>query len=333
MISPGAYCYLVAGLLLAVFAVGFLRDPRRLRIGVWLTAALVFGALGSLFSLASVSPAAARLVLLLFPAFVVALAVFLVADGVTVLRREGLRPANFLSLAAGLGLGGFITFYQATQHSSALALGLVRAVAMGVFAYVAFAFCCYLVYSFVYGRIVPRPDVDFVVVLGCGLIGRRVPRLLASRLDRAVRAYHAATRTGRRPMVLVSGGQGPGEEVSEARAMGDYLVERGLPADRVLLEERSRNTIENLTFSKAVMDRVRPEHRCVVVTNNFHVLRAALFARRTGVRGQVVGSPTTWYFWPNATIREFVAIVVEHWQVNCWFGALVVLLLVVRVLS
>lgn len=333
MISPGTYCYLVAGLLLALFAAGFLRDPRKLRIGVWLTAAVAFGALGSLFSLASVSPTAARLVLLLFPAFVVALVVFLVADGITVLRHEGLRPANLLSLAGGLGLAAFIAFYQATEHSSSLPVELARAVAMGVFAYVAFAFCCFLLYSFVYGRIVPRPDVDFVVVLGCGLAGRQVSTLLASRLDRAVRAYDAATRAGRQPMLLVSGGQGPDEEVTEARAMADYLTNRGLPPDRVLLEDRSRNTAENLTYSLAVMDQVRPNHRCVVVTNNFHVLRAALLARRTGVRGQVVGSPTTWYFWPNATIREFVAVVAEHLPVNCCFAALVVLLLVLRVPS
>ncbi len=77
---------------------------------------------------------------------------------------------------------------------------------------------------------------------------------------------------------------------------------------------------ENLTFSHAVMRRVRPDHRCVVVTNNFHVLRAAVLARRCGVRGQVVGPRTPWYFWPNATIREFIALVVENWRVNCWFG-------------
>ncbi len=123
MISPGIYCYLVAAALLAVFVISFLGDPRRLRIGVWLTAALAFGVLGWLFGLAAVAPTAARFVLLLFPAFVVALAVFLVIDGITVLRREGLRPANLLSLVVGLGLGGFATFYQATQDSAVGAAG------------------------------------------------------------------------------------------------------------------------------------------------------------------------------------------------------------------
>jgi uncharacterized SAM-binding protein YcdF (DUF218 family) len=59
-----------------------------------------------------------------------------------------------------------------------------------------------------------------------------------------------------------------------------------------------------------------PGYRCVVVTSNFHVFRAAITARRTGVSGQVVGSPTAAYFWPTATIREFAAVFLSHKVVN-----------------
>jgi uncharacterized SAM-binding protein YcdF (DUF218 family) len=70
-----------------------------------------------------------------------------------------------------------------------------------------------------------------------------------------------------------------------------------------------------------------------VVTNNFHVLRAALIARRAAVNGQVIGSPTAAYFWPSATIREFVAILAEHWVINLGICLLILASQVLSVLG
>jgi uncharacterized SAM-binding protein YcdF (DUF218 family) len=113
-------------------------------------------------------------------------------------------------------------------------------------------------------------------------------------------------------MMITSGGQGPDEPVSEARAMADYLIAAGVPEGAILLEDRSTTTLENLTFSRRIMVERKPDYRCVVVTSNYHVLRAALYARRAEVNGQVLGAPTARYFWPNAFLREFVAVLVEH---------------------
>jgi uncharacterized SAM-binding protein YcdF (DUF218 family) len=337
MIAPGTYCFLVAALLTLCFVVGFNRERRRLRNGVYLAAALLFLGLGALSTIASFSPMGAAILVLLvrylFPLFILALAIFLVGNGVTMVRREGRRAVNLLSMAAGFGLLAFIVFYQVTQGIPALPLEITRAILMGAFAYISFAFCCFLLYSVVYGRARPRPQVDFVVVLGCGLLGARVPPLLASRLDRARAVLDAAGAEGRCPMVITSGGQGPDEVKPESHAMAEYLTGKGVPRGRIIAEDRSRNTTENLTFSREIMDRVRPDYRCVVVTNNFHALRAGLLARKTKVNGQVVGSPTAWYFWPSATIREFVAITVEYRMVNCCFCLLLVLLLVLRVVN
>ncbi len=107
--------------------------------------------------------------------------------------------------------------------------------------------------------------------------------------------------------------------------MADYLIRRGIPGDRVVCEERSRDTEQNLRFSKAIMQERIPGCRCVVVTSNFHVFRAAITARRTGVNGQVVGSPTAPYFWPTATIREFAAVFLSHKVVNLGICLLLVL--------
>ncbi|SEF38208.1 Uncharacterized SAM-binding protein YcdF, DUF218 family [Amycolatopsis pretoriensis] len=319
----------------AVFLVSFLLDRRKLRNGFYLFFALAFFGLTLLALLASVSPDAAALVafgvILLVPLTVVVLAVFLIGNGVTMLRREGRRPANLLSLAAGVGIVALIVFDFVVGQLGWPPLEAVRDSVNGIVAYLAFLFVCFLLYSFVYGRVRSRRPLDFVVVLGSGLLGgKTVPPLLAGRLERGRRVLAAEDRKGRSPLLITSGGQGPGEAVPEARAMADYLVERGVARERILLEDRSRTTRENLTYSVAVMDERKPRSRCVVVTNNFHVLRAALLARKVKVNGQVIGAPTAWYFWPSATLREFAAIVVDHRVLNGTVGAAIVLASVLK---
>jgi uncharacterized SAM-binding protein YcdF (DUF218 family) len=171
-------------------------------------------------------------------------------------------------------------------------------------------------------------------VLGAGLMGgRRVSPLLASRLERGRSVYESLDGTTG-PLLIVSGGKGSDERLSEAEAMSNYLVERGFPVDRILKEDQSRTTEENLLFSGALMRELRPEgYRCVVVTNDFHSYRAALIARDLGVPAQVAGSPTAAYFLPSATIREFIAVFVRYWKVNlpiCAFLATPALLMLSR---
>jgi uncharacterized SAM-binding protein YcdF (DUF218 family) len=117
-------------------------------------------------------------------------------------------------------------------------------------------------------------------------------------------------------VLIVSGGKGSDEQVSEADAMAGYLATRGFPADRIEREDRSASTEENLIYSKAIMDRLRPGAACVIVTSNYHVFRAAMIARRTGVRGQVTGARTAGYYWPSATLREFAAVFFSYKAVN-----------------
>lgn len=156
-----------------------------------------------------------------------------------------------------------------------------------------------------------------MVVLGSGLIGgSRVPPLLAGRLERGRELYEAQAARGTAPILITSGGQGPDEDLPESHAMATYLIDRGVPAEHLQREDRSRTTEENMRYSKELMETGKPGYRCVIVTNNYHALRAALLARLTGVNGQVAGSPTAAYFWPSATIREFAAVFLTHKAVN-----------------
>ncbi|MFE6616313.1 YdcF family protein [Amycolatopsis sp. NPDC057786] len=336
--KAAAIPFAIAALCCAAFLVSFLRDRRRLRNGFYLFFALLFLGVTFIALLASVSPEAAGFVavgviLLIIPT-VLALTVFLICNGITMLRREGRRLANVLSLLTGLGICALVVFNATVTQLAWEPLDIVRGILNGIVVYFSFLFVCFLLYSIVYGRIRTEKGVDFVVVLGSGLLdGHKVPPLLAGRLDRAKRVIDAEARRGREPMVVTSGGQGPDEDLPESHAMAGYLVENGLPRERILLEDRSRTTFENLTFSAEIMERHKADYRCTVVTNNFHVLRAALIARRAKVNGQVIGSPTAWYFWPSATLREFVAILVDHKYKNLVFCGLIVLSQVSRAFS
>ncbi|MET9091771.1 YdcF family protein [Streptomyces cyaneofuscatus] len=269
--------------------------------------------------------------------FVPALAVvllggFLIGNGLTMVRKEGRRPANLLSGLAGVGIFAVLALVVSADYlgGSRAYQSFLLAVVL-VTGYVAFLFLCFLAYAFLYGRIRVRGDVDFVVVLGSGLIGgERVPPLLASRLRSGLAVQRKQVDRGAEPPVLlVSGGQGPDEKLPEAEAMGRWLVAEGADPALVRQEARSRTTTENLRFSRRMMEEADDRYVCVVVTNNFHAFRAAMTARREGVRGQVIGSPTAAYFWPSATIREFVAVFWENRVVNSLLCGLLVALAVV----
>jgi uncharacterized SAM-binding protein YcdF (DUF218 family) len=315
------FAFKAAAVILVMFAAGVLRDRRSFANAVLLGLALALFALGAAERLARADDALSRLVLLAVFAVVaivpLLVAVYLVANGVTMVRRESLRPANLLSLAVGLGILAVIGFRLATPLTGSGELVLSATIIMLLFAYVSFQCVSFVLYAFLYGRLpVPR-SADFVVVLGSGLRdGGRVPPLLASRLDRGLAVHRALAARGSDPVLIVSGGKGSDELISEAEAMAGYLAARGFPADRIEREDQSASTEENLARSTAIMDRLRPGATCVIVTSDYHVFRTAMIARRIGVRGQVTGSRTAGYYWPSATLREFAAVFFSYKLVN-----------------
>lgn len=80
---------------------------------------------------------------------------------------------------------------------------------------------------------------------------------------------------------------------------------QGLPETLIAREDRSAGTEENLRFSRRIMEEAKPGYRCVIVTNNYHSFRAAVLARREGVKGQAVGCRTSGCLLPSAAFREF----------------------------
>ncbi|GAB2621145.1 YdcF family protein [Streptomyces capparidis] len=322
-----------AGLCFLVFCVRFLRESRRFSNAVLLGLTLALLTLHLLERMARGGEHSDLLAMVLLAGSGLAglgalmLPFFLIANGMKMARKEGRNPANLLSLLAGLGLLGTYGFTVAALFSESPAMHRTSGALVLVVGYVSFLFLCFVGYGFLYGHLRIRRRVDFVVVLGSGLIGgSRVPPLLAARLERGRKVYERQARRGRPPVVVVSGGQGPDEDVPEAHAMADHLLARGVPEEHLVREDRSRTTEENLLFSKAIMAERGAGHRCLIVTNNYHVFRAALTARRVGVNGQVMGARTAAYFLPSATIREFAAIFLHHRAVNLGLCAVLALL-------
>lgn len=163
-----------------------------------------------------------------------------------------------------------------------------------------------------------RKEPDAIIILGSGLIGDKVPPLLAQRLEKGKSIYEQFEG---RPKLIVSGGQGSDELIAEAEAMARYLMEHGVPEDAILIENRSRTTFENLTFSKRLLEKEGLGKRVLVVTNSFHALRAGVFMRRLKIPGRSIGSRTAFYYLPSAWIRETVGLVSLYWKWHVTFLA------------
>jgi len=153
---------------------------------------------------------------------------------------------------------------------------------------------------------------DVVIVLGAGVRGESVTRPLARRLDEAF--YHWQRNPD--AYVIVTGGLGNRATITEAEAMARYLQRRGVPRSRILLEEYSTSTYENLKFARAILDEHFPgEYSAVLITNDFHLYRAVQTARSVGLYVNRRGAYTDWYSWPVNYLREMLAVV------NMWvFG-------------
>ncbi len=258
--------YLVTGAYLFFFLTVYLRDRSRLVNGFLFFILMILGGL-SLVMLAYDTQSAflSALVLGLVLAFVLFLmtGLFIImivslVNGAILLRRERRSLSNLLSLLLGLGILGWM-FLNTLSFSSPLAQGLFSAAMMVVntlFLYLLAVFSLFILSSFAYQLYYPLASPDYIIVLGSGLIrGREVPPLLAGRIDKAVRIYRRCVRRGKRPPTLIlSGGQGPDEAIPEGEAMRLYALGQGVEDRHLLVEGRSRNTYENMLFSKQLIE-------------------------------------------------------------------------------
>ena len=259
------------------------------------------------------------ILLLAVPFSIFASTAYLIFNGRQMLQLEGLRLANLLSLLYGIAIIGLSLLHFLAPRSF---LAILISLADLLLFYGTFLYLSYIIYAFFLNLFPVQKEPQTIIILGAGLFGDKVPPLLAQRLDKGLAIYE---KFNHRPIIIVSGGQGDDELISEAEAMARYLIDKGVPADSILLENKSRTTFENLTFSKQLMHAQGLEQdRVVLVTNSFHALRAGIYMRQVGLKGRSIGSRTAFYFLPSAWIRETAGLIRIYWK---WHAFIIGILL------
>jgi uncharacterized SAM-binding protein YcdF (DUF218 family) len=151
-----------------------------------------------------------------------------------------------------------------------------------------------------------RYDEDAVIVLGAAVHGREMSRTLTGRMDSAL-AYH---QRNPRALIVVSGGQGPQEDLAEAVAMRQYLLDHQVPDSLIVVDDQATSTEENFANSRALLDsRLAPGYRVAFITDEFHVYRASRDAAAAGFNATHLSRSSAWYFWPTNYLREDLMVI------------------------
>jgi uncharacterized SAM-binding protein YcdF (DUF218 family) len=151
----------------------------------------------------------------------------------------------------------------------------------------------------------PKP-ADVMIVLGSRVIGREPGPMLRLRLEETLRLYSR----GLAPVIIVSGARGDDEEVAEAFAMRDYLVKHGIPGEKILTEDASYSTYQNLANSQAIMAN-HGYRTALIVSNASHIHRSLVLARELGLEasGAPAPMPDSLYLRIRQYLREGAGMV------------------------
>lgn len=323
--------YIFTFIYFVLFLAIYLQDRRRILNGFLFFILLVLLGLCmvSLFDLTQnvfLFTILAGLVFLLF--FIIVFGAFIlwivsVISSIVLIKKEGFQVSNLLGILLAIGMVVWFHITRVTYASSQLN-ELHTILVVGINAcvfYLLFVFSNYILSSFLYQFYHPILKHKYIIVLGAGLLnGNEVSHLLGSRIDRAIEEYNRQNKKANHSMkIIMSGGQGEDETCSEAFAMKEYAMQKGIPESDILLEDKSKNTYENMLFSKALIESKEEDiKKCRILfsTSNYHVFRAGLYAKKVRLKAQGVGAHTKFYFWYNAMLREFAAILSMHKKAN-----------------
>lgn len=148
-------------------------------------------------------------------------------------------------------------------------------------------------------------DVDYLILLGAGVNGSTPSLSLLDRLEAAT----AYLKDHPQCKVVVTGGQGPGEDLTEAQAMEAYLLSQHISASRILKEEKAENTEQNIAFSYAIIQKETNAASVAIVSSEYHLYRAKYLARELGFSAYGIAAPTSGFLLKvNYFLREALAV-------------------------
>ncbi len=231
------------------------------------------------------------------------------------------KGAFWIVLLSLVGCGVFLLSFRASGYHYTALLPLTAAVLMPVFRFgkrrlkrLAGAALALVLALFLTAEIpilytaltAAESDAPYVIVLGAAVYGETPSISVRHRCDRA--AEHMARHPD--AVVVVSGGQGKGEDISEAECMRRYLRDKGVAAGRILLEDRSGSTLENMTFSRQVIaDAGGDPGHVAVVSSSYHLYRAQRLAASLGMRAEGLASTDGYpVYMTGMYLREAVAV-------------------------
>ncbi|MBO6132766.1 MAG: YdcF family protein [Lachnospiraceae bacterium] len=250
--------------------------------------------------------------------------IFLSICALFLAKKEGFRPNRFIGVFLLLFL---ILSRAALYYLFPGALSPPVFFCWCMLGYIDCAFWGSMIMGYIAARHKPPYDRDFLIILGCSISkkGHLLP-ILKARTNKAIHfAWEQEIATGKPALYVPSGGQGKDEIMSEGGAMGFYLLSHGAEYEEVYPEKKSTNTRENLTFSKTIIDGLRPNAKLAFVTSDFHVLRGGMLCIKSDIEAEGLGSPTKWYFWPNAFAREFIGIMAINVRTHIVIAALAII--------
>ena len=261
-------------------------------------------------------------IVLLPIAFVVSILVII--SNISLVRKEGFNIRNIL----GIILGVFLCFmtllpnFLYTLLYSATWIDIHNQNGIGLYLYnfvealiniISVYIECVLIGTIIMGikaaRHVPSFDKDAIIILGCQIKkDGTLTNLLKGRVDRAIEfSKLQKEKIGKDIYFVPSGGKGEDEVISEADAMNNYLLDQGINKNKIIVENKSKNTYENVKFSNKLINEKIQNAKIAFSTTNYHVFRAGCIATNQTINMEGIGAKTKSYFWINAFIREFIA--------------------------
>ncbi|WP_419726178.1 YdcF family protein [Terrisporobacter petrolearius] len=153
-------------------------------------------------------------------------------------------------------------------------------------------------------------SMNTMIVLGAKVNKDGVSKTLKQRLDKAIEYYNENKHIN----IIVSGGQGKDEVVTEARAMKNYLVKNGVDKDNIILENKATTTLENIMFSKEIMEDLNLENKALIVTSDYHLFRGRFIGSILGVENEGICSISRLSSRVYYMIREYPTSIIDFYR-------------------
>ncbi len=269
-------------------------------------------------------------------------------SNIVLIKKEGFKIKNILGLILNISFY-LITFFPLilnnilqsavwidVHNEQGIALYIQEFVNLSVYVIISYIECILLstiILQLIAIKRKPHLNKDFILILGC-MIKKdgTLTNLLKGRVDKAIEFRDFQKKeTGKDLIFIPSGGKGSNEVISEAEAIKNYLLKRGIKEKNIIMEDKSKNTFENIKFSYNIIKRKMDKANIILSTTNYHIFRAGVIATKQHIPIECIGARTKTYFWINAFIREFIATIYSEKKKHIMIISLIIIVALIMI--